>query len=116
MTLAQFVGCDFESSSGLTPEFASFAEAFKSHLKSELGKDFDIVKFNCGHFYVSSFFRNRSNGKMAYMSVSDVRFSKDEWNSRVLVRTAKDDVDYSGGSNCFCRLSGLPETLHKLTA
>jgi hypothetical protein len=112
--LKKWIGYVFESSSSLTPEFAAFAKDMKSFLKNEF-KDFELVSFSRMHFEFSCFFRNRETGKLAYVSVCDVRYWPGGWYEDMLVRTAKHDKDYTGGANCRCRLSGLGEMLAKLT-
>jgi len=115
MSLAQYVGYRFESSTVKTPEFAAFARTFRAHIKKHV-IGYELMNMNVGHFYLSGFLRNAATGKMAYFLTSDVRFFPDEWNSNLLVRTAQHERDYTGGRNDFCRLSGLPALLDRLTA
>jgi len=99
MKTKKWEGESFESSSGLTPQFAEFAKDWKADLKSITGPDFEIVNFNRGHFYLSGFLKHAS-GKLVYFSISDVRhFGADTWKDDILIRTAKHDRDYTGGSN-----------------
>lgn len=91
----------FQSSSGKTPEFAAFARLFKKHFAKELATVGATLKvFSVGHFYVSGFFE--LNGQLFYFSISDVRMYTDSghWGS-VLIRTAKDVKDFSGGTNTY---------------
>jgi hypothetical protein len=88
----------FESSSGLTPEFARFFRTFKSEFTKELQTiGATNIEFSRGHFYVSGFFRT-PDGQTWYFSISDVRFFPDR---RLLYRTAKDYKDYTGGRNRY---------------
>ena len=50
------------------------------------------------------------SGKMAW--ISDVRYFKDEWYNHVLYLPKK---DYTGGSNHFCELPDLMESIMDLT-
>lgn len=104
----------FESSSTLTPEFASFAKDYKAYLKKSL-KDFELVKVSRNHFYLSGFVRNLETGKLAYFNTSDVRYSPEAWNKNVLVRTATSETDYTGGSNNYSDLVSLRSNLLALT-
>jgi hypothetical protein len=52
---------------------------------------------------------------MAYASISDVRFFKNSWFDNVLIRTAKSKVDYTGGSNNYCKLEEINDYLLRLT-
>jgi hypothetical protein len=90
---------EFYSSSGLTEEFASFTKDFKKYLKDNLTKDYELVNFNRGHFYLSGFIKNIQTNKYMYFSTSDVRFFKNEWYNNILVRTAEHEKDYTGGRN-----------------
>ena len=110
-----WVGNIFESSSGLTDEFSSFSRDFKKYLKGVAGTDFELY-FSRGHFECYGFLKNKKTDKFAYFSISDVRYFKDSWWDNVLVRTAKNEKDYTGGSNNSCRLTDLRENIKKLTA
>ena len=76
-TLRGWLGLQFESSSGLTEEFANFARDYKKFLSRLEG--FELVRFLRGHFYISAFLKNTATGKLAYISSSDVRYFRDEW-------------------------------------
>jgi hypothetical protein len=85
----------FESSSVKTPEFKSFASAFKRELTKELKSiGATNIKFSVGHFYVSGFFTSET-GQVYYFSLSDVRGCPNQ----LMYRTAKDYKDYTGGIN-----------------
>ena len=92
----------FESSSGRTPEYLSwhrkFKNAFKKFLTARGITDIEIGKPN--HFDMSGFFTVK--GQAWYFSISDLRWFKDA----MLVRTAKDYKDYSGGMNHYVTLKG----------
>ena len=106
----QLLESGFESSSGLTPEFAEFFKVFKKEFTKEMetvgAKDF---VFNRGHFYVSGFF---TIGTQAwYFSIPDVRgmsygfFSDpDSCMNKLLYREAKDYKDYTGGMNRYAKI------------
>lgn len=113
--LEKWEGFTFESSSGLTDEFASFSREFKKHIQKICGSEYQLVNFSRGHFEVSGFIKRNSNGKMVYFSTSDVRFSQDNWLNGVLVRTAENEKDYTGGSNNFYSLGRLNEAFDSLT-
>lgn len=87
----------FESSSGLTPEFAQFYRTFKSEFTKELKSQgaTDIV-FSRGHFYVSGFCT--INGQVWYFSLSDVRGAEFRM-PQLMYRTAKHYKDFTGGQN-----------------
>ena len=108
-------GYEFESSSGLTPEFAEFSRIMRLHLKKTLAPEFELVSYSRGHFYFSAFVKNKGTGKLAYISASDVRYSPDGWLTGLLVRTAQHDKDYTGGANDWATLDGLKDRALYLT-
>jgi hypothetical protein len=110
-------GVEFESSSGLTPQFAQFYLDFKRSVV-ELAKpsNLRLESISRGHFYISGFLKNEVTGKFVYFSCSDVRFLRNEWETQLLIRQAQDDKDYSGGTNYFCSLLELINEAAKLSA
>jgi hypothetical protein len=113
-TLDKWVGKKFVSSAGLTAEFQSFHRAVKGFLKKELDNDFYFY-VNRGHFYFSGFAQNKQTQKWAWFSSSDIRYFQDEWFNNLLVRTAKDNRDYTGGTNCSTCLPNIKNALINLT-
>ena len=89
----------FESSSCLTPQFKDFWLSFNREFKKLL-KELDAVETSIsrGHFYVSGFFK-LADDRIYYFSLGDVRWDK----GSMLIRTATDFKDFSGGSNGFIR-------------
>ena len=111
-----WLGYRFESSSGLTPEFALFARAYKKHITDLLGNGFSLAAWSRGHFEASGFVKNKTTGHLAYFSCPDVRVWLDQWYNNILVRTAKDEKDYTGCTNNYCTLDTLSEAITRLTA
>lgn len=103
----------FESSSMMTPEFKAYARTFKSEMKKEIEKaGGELVAFNVGHFYVSGFFK--VGEQHYYFSQSDVRNGTGGilGADNLLLRTAKNARDFSGGSNNYRELgAGMFERL-----
>jgi len=92
---------NFESSSSRTPQYLQFHRIFKKEFKEilrPLCSEIEISKPN--HFDISGFFK-LNDERIFYFSISDLRWSKD----KMLIRTAKDFKDYSGGSNGFLNLN-----------
>ena len=112
-TLRGWLGLQFESSSGLTQEFANFARDYKRFISRLDG--FELVNFSRGHFEVSAFLKNTATGKLVYISSSDVRFFRDEWYKDVLIRTAEHEKDYLGGRNEYTTLNTLRDKTLELT-
>jgi hypothetical protein len=98
--LARLIKCGEDCLGGgstKSPEFKSFARKFNNRLKKQFssigGRDY---KGKVGHFYISGFVDVQ--GQTYYFSISDVRHG---FGSDILVRTAKDRKDFSGGSNNY---------------
>lgn len=112
--LSGWLDYTFESSSGLTQEFALFVRQMKSALaKMMIG--FEMLNFSRGHFYFSVFFKNKATGKMVYVSCSDVRSWPNGWFNNLLIRTAENDKDWTGGNNNYTTLPGLKSIADRLT-
>ena len=116
MTIQKYNNYVFQSSSTKTKEFLSFARAYKKAIQEKLGADFELVNWNTGHFYISTFVLNKINGKYVYLSCSDVRYFRNAWIDNILVRSAKDAKDYTGGSNNYTKLDSLFSSVSKLSS
>ena len=96
----------FESSSSRTPEYMAwhklFRKEFGKFLKNNGAIDFLLSKPN--HFDASGFF-TMANNQIYYFRVEDLRWSKDN----MLIRTAKNFKDYTGGMNRFVGLKSEEE-------
>lgn len=92
-------GEHFESASHATPHWESFFKIARGTFRKGLEGFSTEVVINKGHFYFSGFFRDVYDN-VWYFSISDVR-SKD---FNLLIRTAKDFKDYTGGFNRFLKL------------
>ena len=110
--IEKWLGKRFESSTGLTPEFERFAKNFKAYIKKNLPDGAELIKFSRGHFYVSGFIK-RGEKYVHFMS-SDVRFFQDEWYSRMLLRAAKNEKDFSGGQNYSTSMPRFKEAVDGL--
>ena len=92
---------EFQSSCCKTQQYLSYHRMFKREFKKLLSPYCDEIEISKpNHFDISGFFRLKDN-RIFYISISDLRWSKDS----MLVRTAKDFKDYSGGSNRFVKLN-----------
>lgn len=105
----------FRSSSGTTPEFAAFSKLFHSYLKSG-AKDvgLKVASYSRGHFDASAFIE-APNGKLAYISISDVRHNRGAAAEQLLYRTAEHLKDFSGGRNLWVSLDSK-EMFNKIKA
>ena len=101
----------FQSSSGLTPQFKTFAMTFKREFTKFLTeKGCTNIEIGRGHFFLSGFFTT-SSGQIFYFNLGDVRWPIGGPVTRMLYRTAKHYKDYTGGINQYILL----EDLNRLT-
>jgi hypothetical protein len=96
---------DFESSSQQTPQYLAWFKLFKKEFTALLVGHFCVAKEDIligkpNHFDMSGFFKYWN--QWIYFSIGDLRWSKDS----MLIRTAKHEKDYTGGTNCWITLSG----------
>ena len=78
--------------------------------------DFNDIKFSNGHYYFSGF--ATKNNKIIYFSIPDVRYGWSSDGLNLLIRTAKDYKDYTGGSNnySFFDVKDIQELSNKLVS
>lgn len=107
--MEKWIDVVFASDSVKTEQYRKFTQELKSYIVKKVKPDFDLAKWNEGHFYVSGFLKHRQTGKYVYFSCSDVRFFKGGWYRDLLIRTAEHDSDYTGGSNETSTLPDLNE-------
>lgn len=105
----QLLNQEFESSSTRTPQYLTFHRVFRKEFTAYVKpyvKKLDIHKPN--HFDVTGFFE-RNDGEIFYFSLGDLRGNA--FKNQMLIRTAKDFEDYTGGCNCFINMANLEEEL-----
>ena len=112
--IKKWIGNNFESSSGLTREFADFAREYHRELKKALAPSYIITGWSRGHFYLSAFVKDIKTGKLVYISTSDVRGGHSGWYNSILMRTAKHERDWTGGSNHFTTWPKIKEDIDYL--
>lgn len=101
---------EFESSSGKTEQFKKFAREFKAAIKEQTKDDFEVASYNVGHFEISGFLKSKTDdSKFIYFGISDVRSFYNQWMSKILIRTANNLKDFSGGHNNYNDLVSLGE-------
>lgn len=96
---------DYEFSSGCYTgeDYKTFERKYINYLKSMCKENgWELVKANKNHYEFSAFFK--CEDKYIFMSISDVRFFKNEWYNHILFRTTTSDTDYHGGTNLYTTL------------
>lgn len=100
---------------GVNPKKAYNAE--KTIVRRALKQaDFTDIKFSNGYYYFSGF--ATKNNKAIYFSIPDVRYGWASDGLNLLIRTAKDYKDYTGGSNNYSSLivKDIQELSNKLVS
>lgn len=103
----------FQSSTGKTPQFKAFTRDFKKIIRQSLPEGCELANWNNGHFECF-WFIIKPDGKHIYCSISDVRHFPGGWFSNILIRTAKNTSDYTGGSNNYTDLEHFKEKVNVL--
>lgn len=94
-------------------DFIRMSAELKKNIMKSLPNHMYLVKYSRGYFYSSGFVKNLETNKYAYFSLPDTRFDN-EWHNNILVRKAKNDEDYIGGINYFCKINDLIEMLIRI--
>lgn len=96
-------------------EYTDFQRNYRSVLK-EMGKEigFELHLFNKNHYEFSAVMKSNKTNQFYYISISDVRYFKNEWANNILYRTMEHDHDWTGGSNRYSKLENLTENLLNL--
>ena len=105
--LKKYLGYEFSSGCYTGNDYKSFQTKYINYLKA-ICKDnhWELVNVNKNHYCFSAFIKS-AEGRYVYLSISDVRYFTDEWFNHILVRTAKNEVDYKGGFNNYTTLEDL---------
>ncbi len=98
-----------------SPEYKNFQTNYRSVIK-ELCQDIDIslYSFNKNHYNFSAVIMSNKTNQFYYMSISDIRYWKNEWANKILYRTMEHEKDWTGGSNHYSTLKELAENLLEL--
>lgn len=97
---------DFQTSSGLTPQFDEFQRKFRRRFRSFLRKlGATDIKMSRNHFIVNGNFT--IDGQAYYFSTGDVRnITERGVSDSMLVRTVEDYGDHRGGHNRYVKYAG----------
>lgn len=110
--LNDFKGWEFSSGPTTGADFQVFARLFRQSIKRSLPAGTKLVNVSTGHYYISGFIQR--GDKFVYFSISDVRHFPGAWHKNILVRTAKSEKDYTGGSNDYTTLERFDDAMDRL--
>lgn len=105
--LKKYLGYEFSSGCYTGNDYKSFQTKYINYLKAMCKTNhWELVNVGKNHYCFSAFIKS-AEGRYVYLSISDVRYFTDEWFNHILVRTAKNEVDYKGGFNNYTALEDL---------
>lgn len=114
--LAKWYDKEIEDWGGETsPEYKNFQTNYRSVIKDfckNIGME--LYSFSENHYDFSAVIKSNSSNQFYYVSISDVRYWKNEWANNILYRTMEHAKDWTGGSNKYSTLENLPENLFTL--
>ncbi len=112
--LKQYIGYEFSSGCYTGEDYKSFQTKYINYLRSICKQNhWQLVNVGRNHYSFSAFIKSAEN-KCVYVSISDVRYFSNEWYNHILIRTAKDEMDYRGGFNNYTTLEDLEITAAEL--
>ena len=112
--LKKYIGYEFSSGCYTGEDYKSFQTKYINYLRSICKQNhWQLVNVGRNHYSFSAFIKSAEN-KCVYVSISDVRYFSNEWYNHILIRTAKDEMDYRGGFNNYTTLEDLEITAAEL--
>lgn len=107
-TLKQYINYEFSTGCYTGNDYKTFQTKYINYLR-KICKDnnWSLIKVNKNHYCFSAFIKGGTENKCVYISISDVRYFNNDWYNHILVRTAKNEVDYKGGFNHYTTLDKL---------
>ena len=111
--LEKYKNYEFSSSCYTCEDYKSFERKYINYLKSICREnEWVFVKANKNHYSFSAFLLIKN--QYVYLSISDVRFFRNEWYTNILIRKAKTENDYTGERNHYSKLPNLKESILSL--
>ena len=108
--LEKYLNYEFSSEGYTGEDYKSFQRKYINYLRTLCKESgWELIVSGKSHYWFSVFIRNQA-GNHLYISISDVRFWKNEWYNRILIRTAKNEKDHRGGNNHYTSLPNLTQT------
>lgn len=93
----------FSSSTSPLPDYIQFQKEMRKDLRKQAEQNNMVLhSFNKNHYEFTAVLKDKETDNFMYVSISDVRFWKNEWYNHVLIRTMEHEKDWTGGSNHYC--------------
>lgn len=108
--LQKYLNYEFSTGSYTGKDYKTFQTKYINYLKSICNdNNWQITNVHKNHYTFSLFIKSKN--KYIYFSICDVRYNQNQWWYHVLLRTAQNDSDFTGGQNNF---SNLPNITNKI--
>jgi hypothetical protein len=112
--LKKYLGYEFSSGPYTGQDYRTFQTKYVNYLRGLCkANGWELARVGRNHYCFSAFIKDSRN-KYVYLSVSDVRYFRNEWYRNILVRTAASDRDYHGGRNDYTALPEMQAAVEKL--
>ena len=98
-TMEKWINHTFSSGSETGQDYDAFQRAARADLRKQA---------KAAGYALHKFHPN------VYIAISDVRYRRNEWYTRVLYRTMAHDKDWTGGTNQYCRWSEITQALGRM--
>lgn len=113
--LKQYLNYEFSTGCYTGNDYKTFQTKYINFLKSICtNNNWSLIKVNKNHYCFSAFIKGGTENKYVYISISDVRYFNNDWYNHILIRSAKNEVDYKGGFNHYTTLYNLESDICKL--
>ena len=114
-TMEKWINHTFSSGSETGQDYDAFQRAARADLRKQAkAAGYALHKFHPNHYDFSAVLRDEITGEFVYIAISDVRYRRNEWYTRVLYRTMAHDKDWTGGTNQYCRWSEITQALGRM--
>ncbi len=106
--LKKYLTHEFSTGCYTGQDYKTFQNKYINYLRSVCKRNrWELINVGRNHYCFSAFIKGGTENKYVYLSISDVRYFSNDWYKNILVRTAKNEVDYHGGFNNYTTLEKL---------
>ncbi len=111
--LKKYLNHNFISDWKVSNDYIMFQNLYIKYLKEIARKNnWKVIKINKNHYEFSSFLM--CNNQIIYFSIPDVRYYKNDWFNKILIRIAHSENDYIGEQNNYCSLDRIQNGINVL--
>lgn len=113
--IEKVLNADYDHEQPDIPRSKAFHRECSKFIKKAIAPyGLELIRSKSATYCASSGFITDGKGKFVYYSIGDYRW--EDWKHGVLIRTAKNEKDYTGGMNHYCELKDIGETVYNLFA